>query len=468
MCRIILLILFVFFSGCTVFPKKQIDVPDIKDPVYKKEKQDTKNQWKVVEGKEKPVIKRGGVPVDLQFDQIDLKDIVSLLMGMAKENYVAADNLIGLVDIEVKGRYSREDLLEIVRTILKSKNYEFIKKGSIYGIYNIAEDDGVLLHISPDEDKSVYIYHLQYSESKSLKPILNDIFPDIMISDNQNENILIIRCFKNEYKNVRDVINQFDKKPKQVLVEFTILEVTLTDGLRYGVEYFFNKGKHRGGNISLLTDGIQQASGALPIVDGGLRAFMFQKDFDSFVTMLATESRVDIISKPNVLVQDGKSSTIKIGREEPIKRGQSVSSNGQTSEDIAYRDVGVILNVKVHIEENNVVQLYLREEVSEVIESNVDPIIDSPSFSNKVIELNTLLNDGQKIYIGGLMESNKSKLVKKVPLLGDIPFIGKAFRSENMKTTKTELILLVSVEVLFNDADINNQRLRFVREYNGY
>ena len=76
----------------------------------------------------------------------------------------------------------------------------------------------------------------------------------------------------------------------------------------------------------------------------------------------------------------------------------------------------------------------------------------------------TLISDGQKIYVGGLMENTTNKKIRKIPLLGDIPYLGKIFRSEDINKTKTELILLLSVEILFNEKDFENQRLKFVRK----
>jgi general secretion pathway protein D len=155
---------------------------------------------------------------------------------------------------------------------------------------------------------------------------------------------------------------------------------------------------------------------------------------------------------------------IKIGRSEPIRKGTSVSANGLRSENIEYRDVGVILNVKVDVEENNVVKLYLSQEISDIIQTVGNPLIDSPSFTKNSLEMTTMINDGQKIYVGGLMENSINKKVRKIPILGDIPYLGKMFRSEDINKTKTELILLLSVEILFNEKDFENQRLRFVRK----
>lgn len=457
LCVLVFVICF-FAPGCALLKEKQ----ENKLVTNTAKTRDIESwQWKIREGTAKE-FKQGGIDVDIQFEKVELKEILSLLMGIIKENYIIVDNLIGTVDIEIKGRFKRDEILKMLKTVLNSKNYELIKNGALYGIHSYENLHDLNIQSSPDDTKNVYLYRLQYETSENLKSLLNDVFPEIQITENKNINVLIIKAVNDDYKKIREVIKKFDKRPKQVLVEFTIMEVTLNDALKYGVEYFIRKTSDRGGNISLLADGI--SSGSSRILSNGLKAFTFHRDFDSFLTILKSESKVDIISNPNVLVQDGQTSVIKIGREEPIRKGTSVSANGLRSENIEYRDVGVILNVRVNVEENNVVKLYLSQEVSDIVSPSENPLIDSPSFTKNVIELNTLINDGQNIYIGGLMENSTTKIVRKIPLLGDIPYFGKIFRSEDINKTKTELILLVSVEILFNETDFENQKLKFVRK----
>ena len=444
--------------GCALLKKKS-EEKLITDTA--KAKSVEKWQWKVKDGKAKE-FEKGAIDVDMQFEQVDLKDVVSLLMGIIKENYIIVDDLIGTVDIEIKGKFKREEILKMVRTVLNSKNYEMIKNGALYGIHNNEFLSDLNIQASSDDSNNVYLYRLQYEDSANLKALLNDVFPEIVITENRSINVLIIKAGKDDYVKIRDVIKTFDKRPKQVLVEFTIMEVTLNDALQYGVEYFFKTINRRGGTVSLLTEGITSLTTGL--AGKGLKAFTLNRDVDTFITILNSESKVEILSKPHVLVLDGHNSIIKIGREEPIRKGTSVSANGLRSENIEYRDVGVLLNVKVDVEDNNVVKLHLSQEVSDIVQTVQNPLIDSPSFTKNSLEMTTLINDGQEIYVGGLMENSSNRKIRKIPLLGDIPYLGKIFRSEDVTKTKTELILLLSVDILFNEKDFENQRLKFVRK----
>ena len=122
------------------------------------------------------------------------------------------------------------------------------------------------------------------------------------------------------------------------------------------------------------------------------------------------------------------------------------------------------LEVKVDVEENNIVKLELTQEISDVATPLENPLIESPSFTTKVIQMSTLVDDGQKIYIGGLMETVEENRIKKIPFLGDIPYLGKVFRSEDNVKTKTELILLLSVDVLNKESDFKRQKIKYIRK----
>jgi type II secretory pathway component GspD/PulD (secretin) len=457
--RIGLIMICVLGSGC-IITEKSVEKRTSSGSQYNKSENE-KWEWKVKEGKANEFDYKG-IDVDIQFEQVELKDVVSLLLGIIKENFVVVGDMSGSVDIEIKGKYKRKEIIKMTRTIVNSKGYELVKDGILYRIYNIEDSEDISIKILPDDTNNIYIYHLQYETSGNVVALLNDVFSELEITEHKNVNMIVIKSSMYDYKKVRDVIKKIDKRPKQVLVEFTIMEVALTNGLKYGVEYFIRKNLDRGGNVSLLPSGV--ISGGGNVIGDGIKAFTFHRDFDSFITLLRSESKVEILSKPNVLVQDGKRSTIKIGRVEPIKKGTTVSANGLASENIEYRDVGVILKVKVDIEENNIVKLELSLEISDIVSPLVNPLIDSPSFTNKVIQISTLVNDGQKIYIGGLMETVNDKKVKKIPLLGDIPYLGKLFRSEVSVKTKTELILLLSVDVLNKESDFDRQKSKYIRK----
>ena len=130
-CVLVFVICF-FAPGCVLLKKK----PEKKlFTNTAKTKNVEKWQWKVKEGKVNE-FEKGGIDVDVQFEKVEMEDVVSLLMGIIKENYIIVDDLIGSVDIEIKGKFKRDEILKMVSAVLNSKNYQLIKKGALYGIHN--------------------------------------------------------------------------------------------------------------------------------------------------------------------------------------------------------------------------------------------------------------------------------------------------------------------------------------------
>lgn len=406
------------------------------------------------------------LPIDYKFEQIYLKEIVILLMDLTGENYIIVDDLQGQVEnVEISGNYNREEIINIVAVIVASKGYKIHKSDKTY-IFNYIQgaDDEKDKEREPEilrqlPKKNTYIYKLQYETTSNIKQVVNLLY-DVKVDEVPLMNMLIIHSEQKEYEEISQLIKRFDTKPKQVLVEMTLLDVTLNNALKFGVEYFIRNNKTSYGNLSLLPEGI--SSGLNPLASG-LKAISLTHQLDSIINLIKTETEVEIISKPKILVQDGKSSLIKIGRSEPIRRGTSVGSNNQTSENIDYRDTGIILNVTTKVNENNIVKLDISQEVSDIIKSAENPLINSPSFTTKNINISTLLKDGQSIYIGGLMENSESKLERKLPVLGSIPYLGKLFSTTDTVKKKTELILLVSISILTTEKDFENIRLKFVK-----
>jgi len=211
LCVIVFVICF-FAPGCALLDKK----PEKKlFTNTTKTKNVEKWQWKVKDGKTKAELKKGGIDVDMQFGQVELKDVVSLLMGIIKENYIIVDDLNGSVDIEIKGKFKRDEILKMVRTVLNSKNYQLIRNGALYGIHNNEFLNDLNIQISPDDSNNVYLYRLQYESSENLKSLLNDIFPEIVITENNNINVLIIKAGKDDYKKVRDIIKTCNYSEKK-------------------------------------------------------------------------------------------------------------------------------------------------------------------------------------------------------------------------------------------------------------
>jgi general secretion pathway protein D len=325
----------------------------------------------------------------------------------------------------------------------------------------------------------LYVYRMQHEKAETTVPILTELFKEkitptakpgeppgkaeesMKIIADKNTNSIIIRALSVDYQNIKAIIETLDATPQQVLIEAVIAEVTLTDALSRGVEYFFRqKGRidQEGAKVSLLPDGISSGLGAL---GGGARLFSINRDVDVIISLIASETDVEVLSSPHILVRDEQTASIQVGASEPIRSGTSRTSAGDTVDSIQYRDTGTILTVTPRIGENKMVTLDIKQEVSDSVPTE-DSTIDSPTFTTRVTETSLVVKSGHSIYLGGIIDIKNEVVNRKVPLLGDIPILGHVFKSSNSTKTKTELMVLITPHVMntASDADMLTEEFK--------
>jgi type II secretion system protein D len=317
----------------------------------------------------------------------------------------------------------------------------------------------------------LYVYKMQHEQAEATVTILTELFKEkitptakageaagkvselsMKIIADKNTNSIIVKALPADYQNIKALVETLDATPQQVLIEAIIAEVTLSDAMAYGVEYFFrNKGSvDEGGKITLLPTGVTSGAAALT---SGTKLFSFNRDLDVIVGLVAGETEVEILSSPHLLVRDEQTASIQVGSSEPIRTGSTTGAGGVTTDQIQYRDIGTILTVTPRIGENEMVTLDIKQEISKLAPASEDPLIDSPAFTQRVTETSLVIRSGHAIYLGGIIDISKNVTIQKVPLLGDIPFIGNLFKSTDKSKTKTELMVLITPHVINTAAE---------------
>jgi type II secretion system protein D len=338
------------------------------------------------------------------------------------------------------------------------------------------------VHIGVNKPK-MYIYKMQHEQAETTVPILTEMFKEkitppekglkagsepMKIIADKNTNSIIVKALPADYQSIKTIIATLDATPQQVLIEAVIAEVTLSDALSYGVEYFYrHKGRtSEGGSISLLPAEI--TSGADPLLGTGTRFFSFNRDLDVIISMVAGETEIDILSSPHILVLDNQTASIQVGASEPIlsSQQQSLATGGIAQSNvlnqIEYRDTGTILTVTPRIAENDMITMDIRQEVSDAVPAE-EPTIGSPAFSTRITETSLVVKSGHSIYLGGIIDTKKDMRVKKVPLLGDIPILGNLFKSVRSVQTRTELMVLIKPHIINTASEADT----LTREFKG-
>jgi general secretion pathway protein D len=282
---------------------------------------------------------------------------------------------------------------------------------------------------------------------------VDSINPVKIIADD-TRNALVILAAARDYKMIAAAIQKLDVVPLQVLIEATILEVTLNDNLNYGVEWFFKNGvgnSHQGQGQLAATEA---AIGALSpgfsytIVNslGNVRVAL---------NALEEESEIKVLSSPSLMVLDNQIATINVGDEIPIATRSSVSNLDATApsvNEISYRATGVTLDVLPRVNNSGLVTMEIKQEVSQALETTVSNI-DSPTIQQRQITSTVAINSGETIVLGGLIQDIESKAGTGIPILKNLPLIGKLFGTTNDTARRTELIVLITPHVVRNNND---------------
>jgi type II secretion system protein D len=279
----------------------------------------------------------------------------------------------------------------------------------------------------------------------------------------KNTNSIIIKALPIDYQSIKTIIETLDATPQQVLIEAIIAEVTLSDALAHGVEYFFRK-KGRdseGANISLTPKGIPTGFPTpSPLISDalggfGTRVFSFNRDLDVIISLVAAESELEVLSSPHLLVRDEQTASIQVGSSQPILTSQQQSTLEQANvvNQIQYRDIGTILTITPRIGENEMVTLDIKQEVSSIAPPEDSSIVESPAFTQRITETSLVIKSGHAIYLGGIIDIKNEVIIKKVPLLGDIPILGNAFKSISESKSKTELMVLITPHIINTTAE---------------
>ncbi|MEO0819778.1 MAG: type II secretion system secretin GspD [Pseudomonadota bacterium] len=259
-------------------------------------------------------------------------------------------------------------------------------------------------------------------------------------------NTLLIHATPAEYQRVLGVLDRLDVPPRQVLVEATIIEVTLNDTLRFGVQYFFER---EGSDFVLTADPSLGITPALP----GFTAII-NTPANVVVDALDDLTEVNVISSPNMMVLNNQSARLSVGATVPVAIRQAQEGLEDTdvfASEIEFRDTGVIFEVTPRINSSGSVVLDIRQEVSNVLEPDAETL--TPTISQRLLESAIAVDSGETVALGGLFSRDQSNGRSGIPFLVDIPIAGVLFGQRSTSSVRTELLVLITPRIVNNALD---------------
>ncbi len=285
-----------------------------------------------------------------------------------------------------------------------------------------------------------------------------------VIGDEQS-NSVVLGVSPRFYDQYMTLIQELDRPPPQVMIQVLIAEVTLDDRVELGMEFtgqdlLFTENAVQGPNGTVLghdKDFVAGTNlGAAGSTLGGFNFTITGEDFSFLLKALAGDSRLEVLSRPTLMVENNEEANITIGDRVPIVQGSTFTDAGNTSTQVQYEDVGIIMDVTPHINPDGFVNLEIHPEISQVSDSSVQLTegLAAPIISERSAETVVTVKDGETVVIGGLITNTERESESKVPLVGDVPGLGLLFRSTSNSNRKTELLIVLTVNVLRSIEDV--------------
>jgi len=321
------------------------------------------------------------------------------------------------------------------------------------------------------------VFYLKYAKAKEVVDVLKGVSKGIEkttgksaskntsslnIEAYEGTNSIVISAQPALMSSLSSIIRQLDIRRAQVLVEAIVVEVSEGDGINLSVQWASSAGaasqfSDNGASISELATGVyainndeddyDDLSTALSSISGGIAGFV-TSDWAAILQALSSSSTSNILATPSLTTLDNEEASFIVGDEVPVLTGStSSSSNDNPFQTIERKEVGIKLKVTPQINQGDSVQLTIEQEVSNIKgQTSVDII-----FATRAVKTTVLAKSGETIVIGGLIDESVSETVEKIPLLGDIPYLGVLFRSTKSSTTKRNLMVFLRPTIIRDD-----------------
>jgi general secretion pathway protein D len=273
------------------------------------------------------------------------------------------------------------------------------------------------------------------------------------------KNAIVVMATPEDYKKLLRVVETLDVLPNQVYIEATIAEVSLNDDLNFGVRWFMQRSTSSGafsdadGGTPAANDNLGHnilgaaVGAAFPGFSYAFRAVNWQ----TTLSALNKVTNVNIISTPSLTVLDNRQAVLQVGDQVPVTTfaGANATSGVTSFNSVSYRDTGVILAITPHINESGRVMLELEQEVSNV-RPGTSAASTTPTIQQRRVKTQVVVNDAESLVLGGLIQDSSSRGTSQVPLFGDVPLLGNAFKSKTDAAGKTELLIMITPHVVRN------------------
>lgn len=421
--------------------------------------------------------------INVNFKNLELKELIKITSQNINKSILVAQEVQGKVDFISNEPIKKEKLFDILNYSLNANGYKLVEEN---GIFRVIQKTAEVKEIIPknlikkptkdikkysNKKSKNYNYHsevifLTNIEAKSLEKILKSIIsqrdysfktkPSIAIDEEFNS--LIIDGTINEINNLKSIIKKVDIIKPQVYIKAKIIELDnnlLEDvGIKLGVLggkvhsggiYTFSSNLNNGDAISIDTTSIGLK---IPNVSSSLA-------LGASLNLLNKTYALDVISEPSILCINNKESSIYVGETVSIQTGSITTDGGNTKTTFQREDIGLTLKVKSRVSNDNKVNLQINTILEGIKSNNTN---SNPDTSKKEVKTTVVLNNGESVILGGLIERKSEKTIQKVPIAGDIPLIGELFKNRLNDSYNKSLVVIVTPFIIPKSKDLTYVR----------
>ena len=454
-----------------------------------------------------PLFSQGGgsqpAKVSLDFNEVEIPVFVRFISELTGKNFVLDETIKkqgGKISVFSPTKVSQDQAFTMFVAALEAARIGVVPKGG--NLYQI-----VPMGDLPPE-RGVFVYKLKHANATDLAAVLTNLVArsqtvaqitpgtrppvrpltefeaPVQVFADKATNSIVISSTKLAWSHLQAVIRDLDIRRKQVFVEAVILEVQVDRLRQIGTDPTQILGAGKSGFVQgiggfnrapedLATFAQAITGAATGGATGGAAPLLNTLNVRAFMNLLMNLTDTNVLSTPQVLAADNQKAKIVVGENRPFPTGQAQGITGGTLVTIERKDVGVTLELTPQVLEGDLIRLEIKQEITAIAE-NVAQTIGSgtasipvgPTTTKRSMETTTVAQDQQTLVVGGLVRDNITLSERKIPLLGDIPWIGWLFKSQSRQIEKLNLLVFLTPHLVRDDADVVELNARKAKDIN--
>ena len=391
-------------------------------------------------------------PININFKDLELSKLIEITSKVIDKNILNTEDIVGKVNFISTKPLTKDELLEILISSLNSKGYILEQHNNIY-------------KISKKNKNSAEIIELKNADAKDIVEVLNNIksakSEDVKFSLLKNSNAILFVGNSSKIKILKKMIKKLDRHRTQVYVKARIIEVNNSKVNNIGIRYGILGAKSSTGELLTFSSSLNGLNGGaiqFPIEELGLgiNSIGSVLALGASINLLKQNHALNIVSEPSILCLNNKESSIYIGESKSIKTASSVTDGGTSRDTFTRENIGLILKVKPRVSSNNKVLLELKtilENFSQTSSTN-----NQPDTLKKEIITTAIVNNGESVIIGGLIEDKQESVNNDIPYISDLPIIGNLFKDRKKMNTKKNLVVIVTPYIVSDSSSLSQLR----------